>query len=88
MNQRKNQKDLNMHGILELLQKSEVFLNEASPLFLWFKKKNVSVRSNQAMDSKKSTEETLEKNKAFVLSCWGRVIQIDKTKNVRDGSVE
>ena len=46
---------------LELLQKSEVFLNEASPLFLWFKKKNVSVRSNHAMDSKKSTEETLEK---------------------------
>ena len=69
-----------MHGILELLQKSEVFLNEASLLFLWFKKKNGSVRSNQAMDSKKSTEETLEKNKAFVLSWWGRVSQIDKTK--------
>ena len=49
--------------LIALLQKSEVFLNEASPLFLWFKKKNVSVRSNQAMDSKKSTEETLEKIK-------------------------
>ena len=70
-----------MYGILELLQKSEVFLNEASPLFLWFKKKNVSVRSNHAMDSKKSTEETLEKNKVF-LSWWGRVIQIDKTKKM------
>ena len=40
------------------------------------------------MDSKKSTEETLEKNKAFVLSWWGRVIQIDRKKNVRDSSVE
>ena len=49
--------------LIALLQKSEVFLNKESPLFAWFKDRNVDVRPNQALGSKKSTEESLEKNK-------------------------
>ena len=40
------------------------------------------------MDSKKSTEETLEKNKAFFWVGGGEWFKLIRQKIVRDGSVE